>query len=378
MSTSPVFAIVAGEASGDALGADLIDHLRKRFPPALVEGIGGPMMKERGFQSLFKMERLSIMGLFEPLKRLPELLSIRRSLLKRFLANRPMVFIGIDSPDFNLNLELKLRSTGVKTVHYVSPSVWAWRRGRIKTIKKCVDLMLTLFPFEIDFFQENNVPVKYVGHPLARQFEMISNIEESKSLLQIDSTAPILAVMPGSRLSEVKIMTCLFLDVVLQLRTDMPNLQIVLPAANDVLYLELEKIISEHGCKNIRLISKQSRLAMTAADVVLLTSGTTSLEAMLLKKPMVVSYKLGFLTYKIIAPFIHAPYIAIPNLLANRRLVPEFVQADASAEKIGVAVRKMFDDNFSAHLATHYDRLHKKLNIESGALAAEAIGELIT
>ena len=315
---------------------------------------------------------------FEPLKRLPELLSIRRSLLKRFLANRPMVFIGIDSPDFNLNLELKLRSTGVKTVHYVSPSVWAWRRGRIKTIKKCVDLMLTLFPFEIDFFQENNVPVKYVGHPLARQFEMISNVEEAKSLLQIDSTAPILAVMPGSRLSEVKIMTRLFLDVVLQLRTDMPNLQIVLPAANDVLYLELEKIISEHGCKNIRLISKQSRLAMTAADVVLLTSGTTSLEAMLLKKPMVVSYKLGFLTYKIIAPFIHAPYIAIPNLLANRRLVPEFVQADASAEKIGVAVRKMFDDNFSAHLATHYDRLHKKLNIESGALAAEAIGELIT
>ena len=158
MSTSPVFAIVAGEASGDALGADLIDHLRERFPHALFEGIGGSMMEERGFQSLFKMERLSIMGLFEPLKRLPELLSIRRSLLKRFLANRPMVFIGIDSPDFNLNLELKLRSADVKTVHYVSPSVWAWRRGRIKTIKKCVDLMLTLFPFETDFFQENNVP----------------------------------------------------------------------------------------------------------------------------------------------------------------------------------------------------------------------------
>ena len=378
MSTSPVFAIVAGEASGDALGADLIDHLKKRFPHALFEGIGGSMMEERGFQSLFKMERLSIMGLFEPLKRLPELLSIRRSLLKRFLANRPMVFIGIDSPDFNLNLELKLRSAGVKTVHYVSPSVWAWRRGRIKTIKKCVDLMLTLFPFETDFFQENNVPVKYVGHPLARQFEMISNVEEAKSLLQIDSEAPILAVMPGSRLSEVKIMTRLFLDVVLQLRTDMPNLQVVLPAANDILYLELEKIISEHSCKDIRLINKQSRLAMTAADAVLLTSGTTSLEAMLLKKPMVVSYKLGFLTYNIVAPFIHAPYIAIPNLLANRTLVPEFVQTDASAEKIGVAVRKMFDDNFSSHLAPHYDRLHRELNIESGALAAEAIVELIT
>ena len=377
MTESPVFAIVAGEASGDALGADLIDNLRKHFPQALFEGIGGSLMQEKGFQSLFDIERLSIMGLFEPLKRLPELISMRRMLVRRFLKKRPMVFIGIDSPDFNLHIELKLRAAGVKTVHYVSPSVWAWRKGRIKTIKKCVDLMLTLFPFENDFFEQNHIPVKYVGHPLAKKFSMSSHADRARRLLNLDAAAPTLAVMPGSRLSEIKMMTHLFLDVVLHLRNDMPNLQVVLPAANDTLYLELQKIISEHSVKNIKLLNKQSRLAMTASDAVLLTSGTTSLEAMLLKKPMVVAYKVGFLTYCIVAPFINTPYISIPNLLSNSMLVPELIQANANKDKMQVEVKKMFENKFSDRLIPHYNRLHRQLNRESGALAAEAIVDLV-
>ncbi|MAJ87573.1 MAG: lipid-A-disaccharide synthase [Cellvibrionales bacterium TMED148] len=377
MSISPVFAIVAGEPSGDALGADLIDNLKKHFPEALFEGIGGSLMEEKGFHSLFNIERLSIMGLFEPLKRLPELLSIRQALLKRFLRNRPLVFIGIDSPDFNLNIERKLHRAGVKTVHYVSPSVWAWRRGRIKTIKKSVDLMLTLFPFETDFFQQNGIPVKYVGHPLAKQFEMVSNSQEARSLLKIDAKAPTLAVMPGSRLSEIRMMAQLFLDVVFQLSLEIPNLQIILPAANDTLHRELEKILSDHACKDVKLLNKHARLAMTAADAVLLTSGTTSLEAMLLKKPMVVCYKVGFFTYSMVAPFIHTPYIAIPNLLSNSMLVPELIQSKANVKKIGVEAKKMFDADLTRRLIPSYDRLHRQLNEESGALAADAIVDLL-
>ena len=199
VSQSPVFAIVAGEASGDLLGADLIRALKEQFPDAVFEGVGGPKMQAEGFQSLFDMDRLSVMGFIEPLKRLPELLGIRRTIVKRYSENKPAVFIGIDSPDFNLTIEAKLHSLSVKTVHYVSPSVWAWRQGRIKKIKNSVDLMLSLFPFEADFYRQHDVPVRYVGHPLAQQLPMEPDTAGARCALGLDSKTPVLCIMPGSR-----------------------------------------------------------------------------------------------------------------------------------------------------------------------------------
>ena len=292
MTTQPtVFAMVAGEASGDILGADLIRALKTQFPNAIFEGIGGPKMQAEGFQSLFEMDRLSVMGFVEPLKRLPELLSIRRSIVERYLVQKPAVFIGIDSPDFNSGIEQRLHRAGVKTVHYVSPSVWAWRQGRIKKIKKSVDLMLCLLPFEAGFYKQHQVPVRFVGHPLAGQMAEQPDTQAARSRLGLNPDRPVLCIMPGSRSGEVELLGELFLDtacaVQAQLGTD---LQLVIPAANQARYQQISDILSTKQGLSVELLMQNSHLAMEAADAVLLASGTTALEAMLLKKPMVVSY----------------------------------------------------------------------------------------
>jgi len=375
--TSAVFAMVAGEASGDTLGADLICALKKQFPDAIFEGIGGPKMQACGFNSFFQMDRLSVMGLIDPLKRLPELLSMRRFIINRYKAHPPVVFIGIDAPDFNTAIEQKLHSAGVKTVHYVSPSVWAWRRGRIKKIKRSVDLMLTLFPFEADFYKEHAVPVCYVGHPLAKQFPMQPRTADARLSLGLDIEKPLLCIMPGSRAGEVELMTELFLDSAAKVAATLgTELQLVIPAANQSRYEQLQKILADRA-DNLSLLKQQSHLAMEAADVVLLASGTTALEAMLLKKPMVVSYRLGALTYRLLSPFIKTPFVSIPNLLANKMLVPELLQADASVESLSAQVVAAFDARNSASLVEEFDKFHQQLAIDSGAVAAAAIAELV-
>jgi len=375
--TSAVFAMVAGEASGDTLGADLICALKKQFPDAIFEGIGGPKMQACGFNSFFQMDRLSVMGLIDPLKRLPELLSMRRFIINRYKAHPPVVFIGIDAPDFNTAIEQKLHSAGVKTVHYVSPSVWAWRRGRIKKIKRSVDLMLTLFPFEAAFYKEHAVPVCYVGHPLAKQFPMQPRTADARLSLGLDIEKPLLCIMPGSRAGEVELMTELFLDAAAKVAAVLgTELQLVIPAANQSRYEQLQKILADRA-DNLSLLKQQSHLAMEAADVVLLASGTTALEAMLLKKPMVVSYRLGALTYRLLSPFIKTPFVSIPNLLANKMLVPELLQADASVESLSAQVVAAFDARNSASLVEEFDKFHQQLAIDSGAVAAAAIAELV-
>jgi len=375
--TSAVFAMVAGEASGDTLGADLICALKKQFPDAIFEGIGGPKMQACGFNSFFQMDRLSVMGLIDPLKRLPELLSMRRFIINRYKAHPPVVFIGIDAPDFNTAIEQKLHSAGVKTVHYVSPSVWAWRRGRIKKIKRSVDLMLTLFPFEADFYKEHAVPVCYVGHPLAKQFPMQPRTADARLSLGLDIEKPLLCIMPGSRAGEVELMTELFLDSAAKVAATLgTELQLVIPAANQSRYEQLQKTLADRA-DNLSLLKQQSHLAMEAADVVLLASGTTALEAMLLKKPMVVSYRLGALTYRLLSPFIKTPFVSIPNLLANKMLVPELLQADASVESLSAQVVAAFDARNSASLVEEFDKFHQQLAIDSGAVAAAAIAELV-
>ena len=374
---SPVFAIVAGEASGDTLGADLIKALRKRYPEAQFEGIGGPKMQAQGFVSLFPMDRLAVMGLIDPLKRLPELLSIRRAICRRYKDNPPRVFIGIDAPDFNLTIEQKLRRQGVKTVHYVSPSVWAWRQGRIKKIKDSVDLMLTLFPFEADFYHRHAVPVCFVGHPLAKQFSDQALSPEAKSAIGLVDQRPSLCIMPGSRAGEVELLAKLFLDAAAVASRQMnQKLQLVIPAANEARYQQLEKIIATRD-EDIILLRQQSDIAMGAADVVLLASGTTALEAMLLKKPMVVGYKLGNLTYRLVRPFINSPFVAIPNLLAGEMLVPELLQADASVPNLAVHLVSAFEPNNSTAVIAKFDKFHQQLALDSGDLAACAIGDLI-
>ena len=376
-SNSPVFALIAGEMSGDILGVDLMRGLRKIFPDAIFEGIGGPKMQAEGFHSLFEMERLSVMGLIEPLKRLPELLHIRRTILSRYRSSPPAVFIGIDSPDFNIPIELRLRRTGIKTVHYVSPSVWAWRQGRIKTIKKAVDLMLTLLPFEAEFYKQHDVPVCFVGHPLASQIPLQPDTDSAKKQLQLDSHKPVLCVMPGSRAGEVALLADLFLEVAERIEQSVIGLQIVVPAANDARYDQLKHILLRYEHLNVTLLLQQSHLAMESADAILLASGTTALEGMLFKKPMVVSYRLGALTYALVSPFIKTPFVSIPNLLAGEMLVPELIQSTATAEALAAAVINALDTDKNQALIARFDSMHEVLAVDSAALGAEAIRKLL-
>ena len=371
----PVFAMIVGEASGDILGADLIRSLKKLFPDAIFEGIGGPRMEAEGFQSLYAMERLSVMGFIEPLKRLPELLGIRRSIIKRYRDNQPAAFIGIDAPDFNLTIALKLRYEGVKTIHYVSPSVWAWRQGRIKKIRKAVDLMLCLFPFEADFYRQHDVPVRFVGHPLAGELSSEPDTVGARKALGLDLERPVLCIMPGSRAAEVEMLTDVFLASAELVADKMQGLQIVIPAANEERHRELTVRLQHRLSPPVQLLKQQSHLAMEASDVVLLASGTTALEAMLLKKPMVVSYKLGALTYRIFSLLVKTPFVSIPNLLAKKQLVPELIQGDATAERLSAAVLDGFDGIKGANLKAEFAVLHAQLALESGSIAAIAIAE---
>jgi lipid-A-disaccharide synthase len=376
MLEAPVFAIVAGETSGDLLGADLIRGLKKQYPKAIFEGIGGPKMQAEGFNSLFDMERLSVMGLWEPLKRLPELLSIRRSIIKRYSSQKPIVFIGIDSPDFNAKIEQKLHAVGVKTVHYVSPSVWAWRQGRIKNIKRSVDLMLTLLPFEAEFYHQHQVPVCYVGHPLAKQFPKQPNSSSARQQLNLEESKPTLCIMPGSRSAEVELMAELLFDAAAKASKSLGSeLQLVIPAANQARFDQLQKILGTKLDK-VKLLKQQSHLAMEAADVVLLTSGTTALEAMLLKKPMVVGYRMNALSFKLLYPLIKTAYVSLPNLLANKPLVPELIQEKATSDSLSAEVVNLFKSN-NSELVEQFDKLHQQLSLDSSALATAAISQLI-
>ncbi|WP_461480485.1 lipid-A-disaccharide synthase [Porticoccus sp.] len=378
MSRQIKIGVVAGEASGDQLGAGLLKALRARYPEALFEGIGGPKMLAEGFHSLFPMDRLSVMGLVEPLKRLPELLGIRRALFHHFLNHHFDLVIGIDSPDFNLGLELKLRKRGVKTAHYVSPSVWAWRQGRIRKIARAVDLMVTLFPFEADFYREHAVPVTCVGHPLAEEIPLRPDSQQARQQLGIAEGARVLTLMPGSRASEVDAMGRLFLDTANRCRDAVTDLQLLIPAANDERKVQLQQLLTQYPDLNCQLLSGQSHLAMSAADVVLLSSGTSALEAMLLKKPMVVSYRIGKWTYALISRMLKVDWVSLPNLLAQETLVPELLQDQATVENLVATVNQLFlaPDQVS-HLQQRFCELHQSLRHGGSDAAAAALSELI-
>ncbi|GAA5523834.1 lipid-A-disaccharide synthase [Microbulbifer aestuariivivens] len=370
--------IVAGEASGDILGAGLIAALQQRFDEVKVEGIAGPRMQGLGAQSLYPMERLSVMGLVEPLKRLPELLRIRKHLREQFLENPPDVFIGIDSPDFNLGLEESLKAAGIPTVHYVSPSVWAWRRGRIKKIARAVDHMLTLLPFEVDFYREHGVPVTFVGHPLADDLPLSPDVNTARSALGFAADDRIVALLPGSRGGEVRYLGPLFLQAARWCHQRQPDLKFVLPAANEARRAELDALLAAFPELPLTLLDGRSHEALAASDAVLIASGTATLETLLLKKPMVVSYKMGPVSFAIFSRLLQTPWVALPNLLAHRELVPEILQNDATPAALGAEVLKFFEDPLLCdRLQRQFNEIHQQLRRNASARAAEAVCALI-
>jgi lipid-A-disaccharide synthase len=378
VSESVHIAIVVGEASGDILGAALMQELRKLFPQATFSGIGGPRMLAQGFHSYFPQDRLAVMGLIEPLKRIFELLRIRKFLREHFIKNPPSVFIGIDSPDFNLSLEESLKEKGIKTVHYVSPSVWAWRQKRVLKVKRAVDLMLTLLPFEAKFYQDHQVPVEFVGHHLADEIPLESDKFAARKSLGLPETGRFVALLPGSRSTEVDRMAEVFLHAGVFCLEQDPLLHFIIPAANSDRYRQLHLELSNYVDFPFTLFNGHSHQVMAAADVVLLASGTVTLEAMLLKKPMVVAYKMAPLSYRILSWLIKTPFISLPNLLAQKMLVPELLQDKATPQVLGNAVMKYFENPDETEvLVNRFKDMHLELKRNASERAAGAIAKLI-
>jgi lipid-A-disaccharide synthase len=371
-------AMVAGEASGDILGAGLIKSILKRYPNARFEGIGGPLMKAEGFESHVPMERLSVMGLVEVLGRIFELVGIRRRLKKHFIKSRPDAFIGIDAPDFNIGLELALRKKGIKTGHYVSPSVWAWRQKRIFKIARAVDLMLTLFPFEAKFYKEHNVSVRFVGHPLADAIPEQSDKLAAREALNLEVDAKLVALLPGSRAGEISYIGKSFLDTAAWLYARDPSIKFVLPYVNEARKEQIEALLKESELDlPLTLVEGRSREVMAASDVIILASGTATLEAMLVKRPMVVSYRVSKITHYIMKRLLKAPFISLPNLLAGRELVPELVQDDAQPDLIGPQVMERLLPSKADETKESFSKLHKSLKLNASERAADAVVNLI-
>ncbi|MDH1441258.1 lipid-A-disaccharide synthase [Pseudomonas sp. GD03721] len=366
-------ALVAGEASGDILGCGLMQAIKQRHPNAEFIGVGGARMEAEGLKSYFPMERLAVMGLVEVLGRLFELLGRRRQLARDLIAAKPDVFIGIDAPDFNLGLELKLRRAGIKTVHYVSPSVWAWRQKRVLKIREACDLMLTLFPFEAQFYDEHQVPVRFVGHPLADAIPLQADRAAAREALDLPQDEPVVALMPGSRGGEVARLGELFLDAAIRLRALRPGIHFLLPCATPERREQLEQMLAGRDLP-LTLLNGRSHEALAACDAVLIASGTATLEALLYKRPMVVAYRVAPLTYRILKRLVKSPYISLPNLLAQRLLVPELIQDAATPEALAQAVAPLID---GGQVQTEgFDLIHRTLRRDASVSAADAVLKL--
>ncbi len=374
---APLIALIAGEASGDLLGAGLIEALRRRWPAARFIGVGGERMAAAGQHSLFPMEKLSVMGITEVIGHLPELFRLRRQLVDDLLARRPAVVITIDSPDFTLGVAKRVHAAGLKTVHYVSPSVWAWRQGRVKGIRRDVDLMLTLFPFEARFYEQHGVPVAFVGHPLADMIDLEVDTAAARRALGLVEEGRILAVLPGSRGGEVGQLMPDFTDAMIRLHRRYPALRFVIPAANGARRVQIDAALA---CTDlpVTVVDGQGRTVMAAADAVMMASGTATLEGLLLKKPMVVGYRLGAVTFAIVSRLVKSDYVALPNLLCRKPLVPELVQKDLSGAALADAVAVWLDDpDGVARLKDDFTRVHEQLRGGASEKAATAVAALL-
>jgi lipid-A-disaccharide synthase len=371
--------IVAGEASGDLLAADLMQAIRARVPDVRFEGIAGPLMQAAGCQVLYPAEKLSVMGLVEVLGHLPELLRIRGTLRRHFLDHPPDLFIGVDAPDFNLALERRLKAAGIPTVHYVSPSVWAWRQHRLAGIARSVDLMLTLFPFEAELYRARGIPVRFVGHPLADRIPEQCQRRAVRLALKLPERGRILALLPGSRRGEVSRLAEPFLGAALWLRKQLPDLQFIAPLATAATREQFEAIRRRVAPDlPVTILEGQSREAMCAANAVLLASGTASLECLLLKRPMVVAYRLSPITYWLARRLLTVSHYSLPNNLAGRALVPEITQQDVTPERLGEELLGYLrDPDASRDLVETFTDIHHQLRRDASRSAADAVLELL-
>ena len=373
-------ALVAGEASGDLLGAGLVRELKKRFPDAQFAGIGGPRMLAEGFQAWHESAELAVMGLAEVLRHLPRLLRLRAGLRRRLLDWRPDVFIGIDAPDFNLGLERKLKQAGIRTVHYVSPSVWAWREGRAAKIGRSADRVLCLFPMEPPIYQRHGIDARFVGHPLAEAFEAVPDRRAARERLGLAQDIPVLAVLPGSRQGEIQRLWPTFINAARLVTLQMPGLAVAVPAADPACRAAIEAGLAKSQLANVVLYDGQAHDVMVAADVVLLASGTAALEAMLAKRPMVVGYRISALTYRLVMALgmMRVSTYSLPNVLANEPIVPELMQHDCTPENLAESVMLWFrDEDARATLLPRYEHIHAKLRGNADAAAADAVAELL-
>jgi lipid-A-disaccharide synthase len=369
--------IVAGEHSGDQLGAALIAALRERVPDLSCFGVAGPKMIAAGCEAWATSDELGVMGLAEVLRHLPRLLSLRARLVRRFTAARPDVFVGIDSPEFNLRLARRLKGAGMRTVQYVSPQVWAWRQGRVRTIGASCDLVLCLLPFESEFYAKQNVPAAFVGHPLADQIPLSVDRALARSALGIDLAVQLVALLPGSRIAEVSRLAAPFVQAAARIARARPGWQFVAPMASASARELFEREIAQvRDAPAIRMVDGQAQRVLAAADAALVASGTATLEALLSARPMVVAYRWSALTALVLRAFglVKVKYFSLPNLLAGRRLVPEFLQEQVSGTVLGDALlHELEDPDHVRQLLDDFSAVHRTLRCDGAARAAEAI-----
>ena len=380
--------IVVGEVSGDTLGAKLIRRFREQGIDAEFEGIGGPQMIAEGFKSYYPMDILSVMGIVEVLKDIKKLFAVRDGLVETWTNNPVDIFVGIDAPDFNLRLSktIKQKNLPIKTVQYVSPSVWAWRQGRVHGIKASIDLVLCLFPFEKAFYQKFQVNSAFVGHPLASQLPLENPINDAKQALGLDLTQKHIALLPGSRRGEIERLAPLVLDAAQLLYKKYPNYQFLIPAINDARKQQIDEILKQypeqlrsqiHLLENTGTESKIGRMVMDASDIVALASGTATLEAMLLHRPMVTFYKLNWLTYHVVKFMIKIPYYSLPNIVAGKKVIQELIQNDATPEKLADEIEKLMDIETSKIQSMQLLTMHKHLLADNSEDPVDAILQLL-
>lgn len=373
-------AMVAGEPSGDVIAAPLVAELRERLPAARFFGIGGPQMQGRGFESWYPMEALSVRGYVEAARAVPRILAIRRELKARLLAEPPDLFIGVDAPDFNLALEESLREAGIRTVHYVSPSIWAWRGERIQRIRRAADKVLALFPMEVPLYEKAGVPVDFVGHPLADEVPENPDRNAAREQMRLPLDIPVFALLPGSRKGELEQHAPLFVETAKLLHAQLPGSRFLVPLTSRATRLQFEEAIYRGGATDLpfTILFGHSQLAMTAADVSLVASGTATLECALLRRPMVVTYRVPSLTYRLMWPRRYLPWVALPNVLGSRFVVPEILQDDATAPNLAQAlVNQLRDKVVRARQARAFDGLYAQLRQGAARRAAEAVMPLL-
>lgn len=369
-------AMVAGEVSGDQLASHLIAALRERLPDARFVGIGGPRMQAQGFDSWWPMDSLSVMGFTDALRRYRELSGLRRQLRNRLLADPPDIFIGVDAPDFNLWLEARLKDAGIRTVHYVSPSVWAWRRGRIKKIGRSVSRLLALFPMEPPLYEQAGVPVSYVGHPMADSIPMHTDAGKVREKLSLPQGVPIFALLPGSRIGELGMMADCFVQTARLIREQLPDAQFVVPLSTRETRLRFELAVYQQQAGDIpfRLLFGHAQDALGACDVALVASGTATLEAALIKRPMVITYKISPISYWLMKRMAYLPYVGLPNVLAGRFVVPEILQKDATPERLSAALLDLYQDKENREAVLDaFTGIHHQLRQNNAEKAAAAV-----